>query len=231
MRLSVIIPTLNEAAGIGVLIQQLNTSSAFSEIIVSDGGSRDATCEIARSLGACIVEPLPQTARNRGAQLQRGAQAATGEAFWFLHADARPHPQSAAAIVRALDNPRIIGGNFRLKFDSDQPAARVFERIARLQRLRGIYYGDSGLFVRRAIYSELGGFTNWPLFEDYEFVRRLEKLAHRRQQYTICLPWSLTASARRFAHRPWQTLGQWALFQTLFAAGVLPQRLAAIYHR
>jgi rSAM/selenodomain-associated transferase 2 len=239
MQLSVIVPTLNEENHIAPLLRLLRAMPQVHEIIVCDGGSDDATVRVAEQGGARVVN----SARNRGAQLNAGAGAARGDTFWFLHADARPHPNSARLMQRVLGDRRVWGGNFRLRFDrAPEPnvnaaapnlrrAARLFESIARWQRPLGIYYGDSGVWVRRAVYETLGGFQAWPLFEDFDFARRLERRARRHKARTVCLPLPLRVSSRRFRHGAGRVLWQWACLQTLFSLGVSPHRLARLYHR
>lgn len=239
MQLSVIVPTLNEENQLAPLLRLLRPMPQVREVVVCDGGSDDATKQVAKQGGAHVVT----SARNRGAQLNAGAQAARGDTFWFLHADARPHPDSARLMERALCDHRVWGGNFRLCFD-DVPkpnvdaagpdvrrAARLFESIARVQRPFGVYYGDSGVWVRRAVYETLGGFQSWPLFEDFDFVRRLERRARRHKARTVCLPLPLQVSSRRFRHGAGRVLWQWTCLQTLFSLGVSPHRLARLYHR
>lgn len=231
--ISVVIPTRNEAPRIALLINRLRAMPEVHQIIVSDGGSDDETVAIAQDAGAKVL----YGAHGRGAQLNAGARQALNEpikVLWFLHADALPHPKSGEDIARAIHNihsPRIIGGNFRLKFDSDRRFARFVEQIARWQRRRGVFYGDSGMWVRSEAWRELDGFSDWPLFEDLDFARRLQTLAEANRQRLKYLHRPLLASARRFEARPWHTLGLWIALQTLFNCGVLPQRLAAIYHR
>ncbi len=239
MQLSIIVPALNEENHIVPLLRLLRAMPQVFEIVVCDGGSNDATVRVAEQGGAQVV----CSARNRGAQLHAGAQAACGDTFWFLHADARPHPNSARLMQRALCDRRVWGGNFRLRFDharepnanAAQPntrrAARLFESIARWQRPLGIYYGDSGMWVQRSVYDLLGGFQAWPLFEDFDFARRLERRARCNQARTVCLPLPLRVSSRRFRHGAGCVLWQWACLQTLFSLGVSPHRLARFYHR
>jgi rSAM/selenodomain-associated transferase 2 len=230
MLLSVIIPTLNEAPHISALLAALRAMASATtqlEIIVSDGGSADATVNIARKAGVTIAGG----ARGRGTQLRAGAQIAQGDALWFVHADARLHPRSVAHIARCVANPTICGGNFRLRFAVSSAPARAFARIARHQRRLGIYYGDSGIWARRAVYEELGGFCDWPLFEDYDFARRLEKYAQRNHLRTDYAPWPIYASPRRFHRQPARVCAQWLTLQALFSCGVSPARLAQLYYR
>ena len=232
--ISVVIPTYNEAAHIARLIKRLRAMPEVQEIIVSDGGSSDETIAVAQNAGAKVL----WDARGRGAQLNAGAHFAlncdwevSAKVLWFLHADALPHPQSGQDIARAVLDARIIGGNFRLKFDSHSPFARGFEQIARRQKRRGVFYGDSGIWVRAETWHALGGFPQWPLFEDFEFARRLRTLAATNEQRLKCFHRPIMVSARRFENRPWHTLGLWLRMQILFSLGVSPHRLAAIYHR
>ena len=275
MRISVIVPARDEAETLPLLLADLRAmNGALHEIIVCDGGSRDATLQVARRGGARV---LACNFGNRGTQMNAGARSATGDVFWFLHADARVSSRAAQALRKAFrENPvsafvagasgyadagrkkfcvgagrrafaqqsraasslagyskarRIIGGNFVLRFDDRRAITRLFENIARWQRRRGVYYGDSGFFVTREAFEELGGFRAWPLFEDYDFARRLERLASTRGAKTACLRPPIRASARRFKQNPAKLLATWALFQTLFHCGVSPHTLAKIYHR
>jgi rSAM/selenodomain-associated transferase 2 len=230
MLLSVIIPALNEAPHIGALLAALRAmerGKAQLEIIISDGGSIDDTAAIARAAGATVI----QGARGRGAQMSAGAQIARGDALWFVHADAHLHPQSVAHIARCMTNSAVCGGNFRLRFCGDSVAARVFARIARQQRRLSIYYGDSGIWTRRAVYQALGGFRDWPLFEDYDFARRMERFARGNGQRTDCAPWPIYASPRRFHNQPVRVCAQWLTLQVLFSCGVSPARLARLYYQ
>ena len=130
------------------------------------------------------------------------------------------------AIVSALANSAIGGGNFRLRFEPDGGWARVFGFVNHERRrwLR-VYYGDSGLFVRRTVYDRLGGFKELPIMEDYDFIRRLERTAQTVYLSDI----EIAASARRFADRPLRTLAIWTAIQTLASSGVSPHRLARWY--
>lgn len=235
--LSVVVPALNEEACIGALIETLRLMPDVSEIVVCDGGSRDRTVPIARELGAVVVQMARENERNRGAQMNGGAHASTGTVLWFLHADARPHRNAARAILKAAENHRVCGGNFRLRFDDEgrsdsmRRAARLFEAIARVQRRLGVYYGDSGIWVRRDDFEALGGYRSWPLFEDFDFARRLEARARRLKKRTLCLNLPVVVSARRFETGASRLLMRWATFQVLFSLGVSPHRLARLYHR
>lgn len=237
LRLSIIIPAWNEAANIAPLLRHLQMMNGVDEIIVSDGGSVDDTVRLAQENGATVVKADVKAdknsttfSRNRGAQLNAGARIATGAVLWFLHADVRPHPDSVLRIKRALEQPLIVGGNFRLHFKANGFAARLFEKIARAQRRWGIYYGDSGIFLRREVFEALGGYREWPLFEDYDLARRLERYAPKYGCRTVYFDLPIIVSPRRFRNKPLRTLLLWLTLQALFSLGVSPHRLARLYH-
>jgi len=218
--LSVVIPTFGEAALIGEAVAAAGRIG--DEVIVADGGSGDDTVALARRAGAWVVS----APKGRGVQLHAGAEAARGEVLLFLHADVRLPPEARGAIAQALSDDRVAGGNFRLRFEPATPAARFFSLANDLRRrLLRIYYGDSALFLRREAYRRLGGFRPLPIFEDYELVRRLERLGATAYVRTV----SAVASSRRFARRPLRTLLLWTLLQTLYSAGVPAARLAPLY--
>jgi glycosyltransferase involved in cell wall biosynthesis len=233
LKISVLIPTRNEASHIAALIEYLRTlpreENCELEIIVCDGDSGDDTRVLAAAAGARVLTCRP----NRGAQQNEGARAARGEIFWFLHADARPHRRSLQYLARCARRGKISGGNFRLRFDAsamtDKMWPRVFETIARAGRRRGCYYGDSGIWTRRAVFEQLRGFQEWPLFEDFDLARRLEIFSARYGMRTEYSPLEILASPRRFRNAPARVLAQWLALQMLFQLGVSPQKLARMY--
>jgi glycosyltransferase involved in cell wall biosynthesis len=233
----VVIPALNEAANLAVLLPLLRSMPEIARLCVADGGSADASQAIAHQHN-CLFVPSTTTQRNRGAQMNGGVAALQSEAplppnaiLWFLHADARPHRNAAKAVAQAARDLRVVGGNFRMRFDERRPATRLFEFIARLQRSGGIYYGDSGIWVRAKAFQALAGYPQWPLFEDYDLVRRMERLARRGRGCTRCLVPALVVSSRRFRYNPARVLAIWAAFQLLFWLGTPPHTLARLYHR
>jgi hypothetical protein len=164
--------------------------------------------------------------KGRGPQLHAGAGAARGDVLLFLHADAELGPAARPAVLRALSDPGVVGGNFYLRFWPEGPWARLFSWANDVRRRRlDIYYGDSAIFVRRAVYEELGGFRPLPILEDYELVRRLERYGPTVYVRDV----QVRASARRFAARPWRTLFAWIVIQALYSMGVHPDRLAHLY--
>lgn len=227
MRLSVVIPVLNEAAALPATLAAATAACPRAEIIVVDGGSTDATGALAASGGARFL----RAPRGRGRQQNAGAAAAGGDALLFLHADTWLPEGASEAITTALDDPAVLGGNFRLAFAPPTRLNRLFAAVynLRARRLRH-YYGDSCLFIRRAVFEELGGFREGMLMEDWELVQRLEARCRENEARTVWLPLTVTTSARRFSgRRRWRCLGLWLWLHYLHARGVSGDRLAALY--
>ena len=165
--ISVVIPALDEERPLAAAIRSVR---ADAEVIVVDGGSSDATRDVAAREGARVLE----TPRGRGRQLDEGARAATGEWLVFLHADTTLERGWAGAIG-AL-SPDVVGGAFRLAVDSPRAGFRAVERAVRLRlRLFALPYGDQGIFARREVYARIGGIPHLPLMEDVAFVARLRR--------------------------------------------------------
>ncbi len=223
MKLSIIIPTYNEAESIGGTLERLARLRGDFEIIVVDGGSTDETVERARE---CGVKVIASDERGRGAQMHRGACAAGGDVLWFLHADTLPPDDAVERIVISLDEQEIVGGNCVISFDGESRAARFMTWLYPRLRVMGLCYGDSGIFVRRNVYRRVGGFRPYPIFEDLDFVWRV-----RRVGKMIYLPVTVVTSSRRFEGRSFPlTFARWAWLQILFWCGVSPNRLGRWYH-
>jgi rSAM/selenodomain-associated transferase 2 len=191
-KITVIIPTLDEEADLGVCLAALAGQEGPLEVIVVDGGSSDGTVAIAaRNRGVRVV----QAPRGRAVQMNAGAQAATGEILWFVHADCRPTAGAAAAIRRVLARDGVSGGAFRFAVAGDHRAYRVVEWGVRLRcRLFRLPYGDQGIFVRRALFEAVGGYRETPILEDLYLVR-----AVRRHGRLVILPEPMPTSPRRYA--------------------------------
>ncbi len=221
MKLSVIIPTLNEAESIQRAIE---TSLALSshEIIVADGGSSDETVAIAQKLDCRVVE----CSRGRAAQQNAGAAASTGDVLLFLHADAWLVPEARQQIERTLASPGIPGGAFQHRIDAKGLLFRLVEAgdALRVCSTR-IAYGDQGIFLRREVFEVLGGFPNVRLMEDVRLMKSLREYGR-----LALLPGPLHVSARRWKKHGAvrQTLRNWCLL-TAEHLGVHPDRLASLY--
>ena len=223
--LSVVIPTLDEAADIGRIVAELHAQDAPCEIVVADGGSADGTAEAARAAGATVIS----APRGRGQQLRAGAAAAEGAVLLFLHADSRLGSGALSALLRGLEeSPAAVGGNFRILFDGGQLFDRRLERAYAWWRGFGRYYGDSGIFVRREAYEAIGGIRPIALMEDYDFARRLEAAGP-----TLCIDEPpLVSSSRRFRRRnKLAVVCGWIAIHALYHLGVPPERLARRYYR
>jgi len=222
--ISVIIPTLNEASRLEALLGVLAEEALDHETIVVDGGSRDGTVEIARRAGVRLL----CSHRGRGRQLAAGARTARGEIFFFLHADTALPAGALGAIAGRLGTaPEIVGGNFHLLFDGNDDLSRWLEGFYAWIRRRGDYYGDSGVFLRRAVFEALGGIRPIALMEDYDLIRRLESFGP-----TICIedPPLETSSRRFHGRRRGEIVWGWLKIHALFHLGVSPDRLARLYN-
>ena len=220
MRLSIIIPTLNEATTIRGQAALLQRWRAQTEIIVADGGSTDGTVEIAHECGLQVI----YAARGRGQQMNVGARVASGEVLLFLHADTRLPDDAPKLIASALADPRVCGGNFSLLFAGGTREARLLTKIYPFLRLGGMCYGDSAIFVRRSVFEKLGGYRDFPIFEDVDLFRRMKR--HGR---FVRLPACAVTSARRFEGRFIRTFALWSFLQMLYWLGVSPRRLERMY--
>lgn len=187
MEVSVIIPALNEQACIGRTLARVHEQTGPLEVIVVDGGSEDATRDRAQKQATVLTAP-----RGRARQMNRGAEAATGDAFLFLHADTLLPDDGLDVVRRAFTAPEVVAGTFRLRFDRHTPLLRLYSFCTRLPWIR-LCFGDRGLFVRRRTFAAVGGFPEIPLFEDLELARRLQQ--HGRFRF---LPQYVTTAARRF---------------------------------
>ncbi|MCL5289033.1 MAG: TIGR04283 family arsenosugar biosynthesis glycosyltransferase [Acidobacteria bacterium] len=218
-KISVIIPALNESENILACLRSVQEQEGPHEMLVVDGGSTDGTPELARPHAQVISAP-----RGRAQQMNLGARLATGEVLLFLHADTRLHADSLATLRCALDDPRVAGGTFTLRFDADRRLLRFYSFCSRF-RFRLFHYGDQGIFVRRSVFERLRGFADIPLMEDLDFLGRLRKSGR-----VALLPLPVTTSARRFEEHG--VLRQQLLNTALVSAyyfGVPPASLARLY--
>ncbi len=221
--LSIIIPTLNEAHSIAATLDAVQKIQGAFELIVVDGGSSDKTLSILCERGVRVIN----AERGRGQQLHTGACAARGEIFLFLHADTIPPVDAAERISEALSDDKIVGGNFRVRFDGASRAARFLTWLYPQLRKLGLCYGDSGIFARREAYVRAGGFKGFPIFEDLDLVRGLKRTGRMAHLHATVI-----TSSRRFEGRSFAlTFARWSFLQTLYWLGVHPRRLARMYKR
>lgn len=220
-RLSIIIPSLNEAAFIASTLA-VCFAEPDCETIVVDGGSGDGTIAIARDLGARTLSVVG----GRGAQLNAGAAAAQAPLLLFLHADTQLPSGFAGLIASLLANQAVALGSFRLAISDATPGERLIAAGANARsRWFGRPYGDQGLFVRRQTWETLGGFACWPILEDYDFVRRAARLGR-----IAIADAAVTTSNRRWRARgPLATLVINQLMLAGYHLGLPPARLARLY--
>ena len=219
-RLAIVVPTLNEE---DQLRRHLPAVLELADVVVvSDGGSTDSTRELAAELGARVVVGAP----GRGGQLNRGAAAAPdAEILVFLHADTLLTSEAVDAIRRAVDGG-AEGGGFLCRFDNETPIYRVGESIVNARtRLTRSPLGDQAQFATRKAFDEEGGYRDWPLLEDLDFIRRLRK-SHR---VAVLAP-PVVTSARRYEEKGIaRTIAtNWLIF-ALFLLGVPVERLERLY--
>jgi rSAM/selenodomain-associated transferase 2 len=219
--ISVIIPTLNEAAHLPATLQHIRRNPVSHEILVVDAGSVDGTPALAASAG-CRV--LTSPVRQRASQMNLGAREAGGDIFLFLHADTWVGAGALDQIEQAVHGGRAVGGAFARKFDGASWFLDFTCRLAELRSRRlGWFLGDQGIFVGRRVFEDLGGYRDMPLFEDLDFSRRLARHAH-----VLTLRPPVIASARRFAQRgAFATTWTDFLLTARYLCGVDPNRLAA----
>ena len=221
--LSIIVPTLNEAAAVGAMLAALQPLRAAGyELIVVDGGSVDGT----QQQVAAHVDLVLQAPRGRARQMNAGARAAQGAVLWFLHADTLPPPQAGKLILEGLMRSGRDWGRFDVRLSGAHTLLRVVERLMNLRsRITGIATGDQGMFVRREVFERLGGFPDIELMEDIALSRALNRLGP-----PLCLDTPLQSSSRR-----WEQGGivrtillMWSL-RLAYALGVSPARLMRWY--
>lgn len=221
LKISIIIPVLNEANTIAPVISTARNAENV-EIIVADGGSSDGTVEIAQSLGVRVLS----TAARRATQMNAGAIAATGDILLFLHADTHLPRGYDSGVRQALAKPSSVGGAFELKIDARRLCLRLVEiGVNWRSHFFQMPYGDQAIFLLSATFDKIGGFPDLPLMEDFEFVRRLKK-----QGRIEIVPQPVLTSARR-----WQQVG--VLKTTIinqiviiaYFLGVSPDRLGEWY--
>lgn len=222
-KLSIIVPTLNAEAGlprcISALIEGL-TAGLIGELIIADGGSTDATLDIADESGARIVEGPA----SRGGQLKRGVAEARGDWLLVLHADTTLTP-GWSEVVAAHTETTTRPAHFRLAFRAAGIMPKLVAGWANLRsELFGLPYGDQGLLMRRMDYERAGGYPDQPLMEDVALVRRLER--------SVALPVTALTSAERYQADGWIRRGGRNLWtQTRYAFGADPEHLARAYRR
>jgi len=196
MKLSIIIPTLNEASYLGVTIEQILQSANLGkphEIIVIDSGSTDETCDIALKLGVKLIRSKGATP-GRAYVLNEAAQFAKGDVILFLDADTLVPKGYDESIKRAVSDPNVVGGAFEFSLDGQEFGLRIVELINRIRyRIRQRYYGDQGIFVSSHIFKRIGGYPEMGILEAAHFCKNL-----RREGKLELIKKNMKTSPRRF---------------------------------
>ncbi len=220
MKLSVIIPALNEREQLPRTIAALRHLTNNLEVIVADGGSNDGTLEWLSSQPSLIFN---NAERGRGKQQNAGAKFASGEVLLFLHADCLVPENFQTLIEVALSNPAVSGGAFLINFDTDFPSSLtiIANGINARTRITKTATGDQAIFVRREIFEKIGGFENWLLFEDVRLVTEIK----RHGKFKI-INEKVTISARRYLNfGPWRTTFLMYALRLGYWLGIHPDKL------
>ena len=228
MKLSVIVPVLNEAAIVCDFVRHLRLRLPEAEIILVDGGSEDDTREKLEDVRDEFSLFLARTPAGRATQMNAGAGLASGDTLLFLHADSRLPDGSARLIAAALEDPRVSGGCFRLRFPRPQLVYRISDSLGNIAvDLFHIALGDHGIFCRKKIFFFAGGYPPLPLMEDAEFYRRLTRFGRVRQ-----LRAEVETSPRRYEELGrYRTTAFYLCILGLYLARVSPQSLARCHER
>ena len=216
-----IIPILKEDEQIAIALDCLLEQIGNFEVIVVAG--RGVEPAVAALVGQIRV--ISCAGATRCELLNSGAAIARGDILLFLWPGSRLPPQAMPAIEHNFQLlPQTIAGNFHVKFDDQSLYTKLLTRLLKHRRYRGRYYGNSGIFVRKAVYEALGGFQSYPVLEDYDFARRLEKYGP-----TLYLPDAIIASAHKFRNKKIKAALTWVIVQSLFALGVSPHKLGRLW--
>ncbi|OUL34834.1 TIGR04283 family arsenosugar biosynthesis glycosyltransferase [Nostoc sp. 106C] len=221
--ISIIIPTLNEAANIKDTLATTQPSINI-EVIVVDGGSQDDTVARAQSLGVKVILSSP----GRAVQMNAGAVAASGEILLFLHADTRLPPGFDAMIRTALQEPKTVAGAFNLRIDASGWGIRLVEwGVNRRSHFLQMPYGDQAIFITKEVFQQIGGFPELPIMEDFELIRRLKS---NGRIAIIAQP--VVTSARRWLRKGiLQTTLINQIVIVAYLLGVSPERIRSWYRQ
>lgn len=223
MRLSIILPTLDEAAVIGDQLAALQPlRERGHEVIVVDGGSADRTTELARPLADRVLT----APRGRALQMNAGANEARGDVLLFLHADTALPASADELIAEACLGGDRVWGRFDVRIEGRPPMLRVVSFMMNLRsRLTGIATGDQAIFVARAAFGQAGGYPAIALMEDIALSAALRRISR-----PACLRTCVTTSGRRWEkHGVARTILQMWRLRLAFFLGAEPARLARDY--
>ncbi len=221
MKISIIVPTLNEARFLNETLIKIQLLSPH-ELIISDGGSNDGTLKIA----AKFTQHIIKGPAGRALQMNAGAQVATGDLLLFLHADSHIKPNSYQKMLDTMKNPKVIGGAFSLLIESSKWALQIINQFANLRsKYLGRAYGDQAFFVKKHIFQQMKGYTEFPICEDLDFYKRLKVFGS-----VVLLKEVVLTSPRRWVNDGiWLTTIKNIFIATLFELGFPPRILTKWY--
>lgn len=173
-QISIIIPTLNSASYLPTTIQSIREQSVRADVLAVDGGSQDDTRQILQTHNI----PVIQSASGRGLQMNAGAEICRGEIFMFLHADTQLAPDALAVLLDSFQNPAVNIGTCRMAFDHPSLLLKVYGYCTRFDSL-WTSFGDQCIVIRRSLFNRLGGFPQWPLFEDVRLLQNARRVNER----------------------------------------------------
>jgi len=222
-RISIILPVLNEAAGIRACLSAVqNLRRDGHEVVVVDGGSQDET----PNLAAPLADQVIAATGGRGPQMNQGAAAASSDTLLFLHADTLLPLHADRLINDALNHDRRVWGRFDVRLSGRQRMFRVVESLMnRRTRLTGIATGDQAIFIHRSAFTAVGGFPEIPLMEDIEISKRLKRLSR-----PACIRDRVVTSSRRWEEGGiWHTITKMWRLRLAYFLGTDPVELARRY--
>lgn len=220
--LSIVIPTLNEAAQVVETLTHLRSLAPNAELIVVDGGSADQTPERARPFARVIA-----SRKGRARQMNTGAAAAHGDVLLFLHVDTRLPTGALSIIDCTLRDPHVVGGAFALCFDEPGRLYRVIAWSTNVRsHIRRVATGDQAIFVRTTVFRAIGGYADIPLMEDLELWKRLPKAGAVR----FIAPPVLVSARRHRKYGPLRVVVTGWIFQILYAFGMPEFALHRLYY-
>jgi len=223
VRISAIVPTLNEASQIGATLDALAPLRARGhEVIVVDGGSTDATAALATGKADRVIT----APRGRASQMNAGARIASADVLLFVHADTRLPEEADRAIARGLEQDGRVWGRFDIRIESRHPLLGIVGKAMNFRsRLSGIATGDQAMFMRRTEFEAIGGFPHVALMEDVAMSRLL-----KRRSRPACLGDRVVTSARRWESKGvLRTIALMWWLRWRFFLGASPDRLARSY--
>ena len=220
-QISIIVPVYNEEKILLANYSNWKRLSKVAELIFVDGGSTDKGNELTAKLGKLLYGK-----KGRALQMNLGASSAGGEILLFIHADTRLDPKVLPVIIKKLEDEKIIGGCFSIFLAGQSILYRLINYLGTTRaKLTRIFYGDQGLFIKKNVFFNLGGFPEVPIMEDVLFSAKMKKMGK-----TIVLPEQIWISPRRWEQRGIiVTILMYLFLSSLFYLGFPLAKIRKIY--